>query len=99
ARSVKLRRTVTDPGVVAYHVPLSLTSEQCAPVRSTPWFVLTTEMLWLWPLTIEAQPAHTSALATAAATAAERVCIGTPSQGLFLVKSGGRQRGRRRRSR
>src|ERR1700712_3847589 len=77
--SLKLRCTVTEPGVVAYQVPLSLTSEQRAPVTSAPRFLLTTQMLWFWPLTIEAQPPQASKASAAKAATAERIVIGSSS--------------------
>ena len=54
-----LRFTTVDPGVVTNHAPLLLDSLQVAPARFWPFAALvSTETLWLVPLTIEAQPAN-----------------------------------------
>src|SRR5437867_2640015 len=66
-KSLKLRCTVTDPGVVTYHVPLSLDKVHFAPATSAPaWLWVVTDSGWLWPLTIDAHPVNPVQAATAA---------------------------------
>src|SRR5947208_17018553 len=55
-RSLKLRWTITEPGVVTYHVPLSFPSVHLAPATSVPWLLVVTDTDWFCPLTMEAQP-------------------------------------------
>src|SRR5690242_12552101 len=78
-RSLKLRRTVTEPGVVVYQVPLSFTSEHLAPDTSLPLFLVVTDRLWFWPLTMDAQPPRVRHAPSAAHSAESRIMV--PSEG------------------
>jgi hypothetical protein len=75
----KLRCTLTEPGVVTYHVPLSLSSEHCAPVTGSLWFLVVTETLWTCPLTTDAQPVASSEAATNALKRSWRIIGGIGS--------------------
>ena len=88
ASSLKLRRTVTVPGVVAYQVPLSLTSAHLAPATSTPLTGsrLVTDTLWFWPLTIEAQP-PVSRHAPARVVRIKTLCMEGPGGGTAAART------------
>ena len=47
---------MADPGEVRNQVPLLLLSLHCAPLTGPAGVRVSTDTLWFWPLTMDAQP-------------------------------------------